>query len=100
MATIVFETNVVHRGNIKPAIDPASFCLSDEDLGVYKNLSNSFFRDGSPIVSKSAKDISSIMPIVVFMDALPRLAKARAITVTFWEHFASAPQLWRKVKNF
>ena len=100
MATIVFDANVVHRRNAKPVIAPVKFCLSDEDLGVYTSLSNSFFRDGVPIVSKSAEDIAGIMPMTVFMDALPRLTKARAISVTFWEHFASAPNLWRKVKNF
>ena len=34
------------------------------------------------------------------MEALPRLLKAKAISVTFWEHFASAPKLWRKVQTF
>ena len=100
MATIVFEANVQHKGNTKSTISPADFCLSDGDLCVYTNLFESFFRAGEPIVSKSAQDIASIMPPAVFMEALPRLVKARAITVSFWEHRASAPKLWRKVKNF
>jgi len=100
MATIVFDANIVCGRNTKPVISPVNLCLSDKDLGVFNSLSDSFFRDGVPIVSKSAKDIASIMPMAVFMDALPRLAKARAISVTFWEHFASAPKLWRKVKTF
>jgi hypothetical protein len=40
------------------------------------------------------------MPPDVFMEALPRLVRARAIGVTFWEHCASTPKFWRKVKNF
>ena len=100
MATIVFETNVPHKGTNKAKINIADFCLSEGDLGVYTNLFNSFFRDGAPIVSKSAQDIANIMPPDVFMEALPRLVRARAIDVTFWEHCASNPKLWRKVKNF
>jgi hypothetical protein len=100
MATIVFEANTPHKGNTKATISIADFNLSAGDLGVYTNLFESFFRIGEPIVSKSAQDIAGIMPPAVFMEALPRLLKARALSVTFWEHRASAPKLWRKVKNF
>jgi hypothetical protein len=100
MATIVFETNVPHKGNTKATINIANFCLSEGDLGIYTNLFDSFCREGAPIVSKSAQDIASIMPPDVFMEALPRLIRARAIGVTFWEHSASMPKLWRKVKSF
>jgi hypothetical protein len=100
MATIVFETNVPHKGNTKATINVANFCLSEGDLSVYTSLFDSFCRDGSPIVSKSAQDIASIMPPAVFMEALPRLIRARAIGVTFWEHCVSTPKLWRKVNTF
>jgi len=100
MATIVFESNVPHKGNTKATISVEDFGLSEEDLGVYTSLSKRFFRVGEPIVSKSAQDIASVMPPDRFMDALPRLVKARALSVTFWEHRASAPKLWRKVKTF
>ena len=100
MATIVFETNVRPKGNIKGSINVAEFRLSDEDRTVYTKLSESFSVGGESIVSKSAQDIASIMPTTVFMDALPRLVKARALSVTFWEHAASTPKFWRKVKSF
>lgn len=100
MATIVFETNVRHKGTTKASINVADFCLSEGDLDVYTNLSKNFFREGEPIVSKSAQDIARIMPPDVFMEALPRLVRARALGVTFWEHRASTPKFWRKVKNF
>ena len=100
MATIVFETNVRHKGRTKAAINIPAFGLSEEDLCVYTSLFASYFREGEPIVSKSAQDISGLMPPAVFMEALPRLVRARAIGVTFWEHSASAPKVWRKVKSF
>ena len=100
MATIIFEANVPHAGNTKTTINLADFRLSKEDLSVYANLSKSFFRVGEPIVSKSAQDIASIMPPDVFMEALPRLVRAGAISVSFWEHRASTPKLWRKVKTY
>ena len=100
MATIVFEANVQHKGNVKATIGVAAFMLSAADLDTYTKLSEHFLQAGEPIVSKSAKDIANIMPPDVFMDALPRLTKARAITVTFWEHSASTPKFWRKVKSF
>jgi len=100
MATIVFETNVRNKGTVKASINVADFCLSEGDLGVYTSLSRNFFREGEPIVSKSAQDIANIMPPAVFMEALPRLIRARALGVTFWEHCASTPKFWRKVHNF
>jgi hypothetical protein len=100
MATIIFEANVPHAGNTKTTVNLADFRLSKEDLGVYNSLSKNFFRVGEPIVSKSAQDIANIMLPDVFMEALPRLVKSGAISVTFWEHRASTPKLWRKVKTF
>jgi len=100
MATIVFEANVRPKGNVKSTINVADFHLSDEDRGVYVKLSECFSCAGESIVSKSAQDIASIMPPTVFMEALPRLVKARALSVTFWEHAASTPKFWRKVKSF
>jgi len=100
MATIVFESNVRPRGNVKGTINIEEFHLSDEDRGVYAKLSERFFRAGEAIVSKSAQDIAGVIPPAVFMDALPRLVKARALSVTFWEHAASTPKFWRKVKSF
>lgn len=100
MATIVFETNVRPKGNVKGAINVAEFRLSEEDRGVYTKLSECFTCAGEAIVSKSAQDIASIMPPTVFLEALPRLVKARALSVTFWEHAASTPKFWRKVKSF
>ena len=100
MATIVFETNVRPKGNVKGAINVADFHLSDEDRSVYAKLSERFSCAGEAIVSKSAEDIAGIMPPTVFLEALPRLVKARALSVTFWEHAASTPKFWRKVKSF
>jgi len=100
MATIVFEANVRPKGNVKGTINIADFHLSDTDLKVYTKLSEKFFCGGESIVSKSAQDIEKLMPTTVFMDALPRLVKARALSVTFWEHAASTPKFWRKVKSF
>ena len=100
MATIVFEANVRPKGNVKGSVNVADFHLSDQDLGVYAKLSERFFCAGESIVSKSVHDIASIMPPTVFMEALPRLVKARALSVTFWEHAASTPKFWRKVKSF
>lgn len=100
MATIVFETNVPHKGNAKASINVAGFSLSAGDLGVYTRLFNHFFRDGEPIVSKSAQEIAAIMPPDEFVAAVPRLVRARALSVTFWEHRASAPKLWRRVDGF
>jgi hypothetical protein len=99
-ATIVFETNTPHKGNTKTIISVADLNLTKDDLGIYTRLFDSFFREGEPIVSKSAKEIASVMSPAVFMEALPRLVKAGALSVTFWEHRASAPNLWRKVKTF
>ncbi len=99
-ATIVFETNTPHKGNTKAIISVADLNLTKDDLGIYTRLFDSFFREGAPIVSKSAKEIESVMSPAVFMEALPRLVKAGALSVTFWEHRASAPNLWRKVKAF
>jgi len=100
MATIVFETNVRQKGNVKATISVDDFVLSAQDLDTYTKLSDHFLQAGAPIVSKSAQDIARIMPPEVFMDALPRLIKARALTVTFWEHAAASPKFWRKVKSF
>ena len=100
MATIVFEANVRPKGNVKGSINVAEFNLSDADRGVYAKLSDRFLCAGEAIVSKSAQDIANIMPPAVFLDALPRLVKARALSVTFWEHAASTPKFWRKVKSF
>ena len=100
MATIVFEANVPQKGNPKAVIGIADFALSPADLDTYTKLSRHFLQDGAPIVSKSAQDIANIMPPEVFMEALPRLTKARALTVTFWEHAAASPKFWRKVKSF
>ncbi len=100
MATIVFETNVRQKGNVKATICAESFALSATDLQTYTTLSDHFLQAGAPIVSKSAQDIAKIMPPEVFMEALPRLTKARAITVTFWEHTAAAPKFWRRVASF
>ena len=100
MATIVFEANVRPKGNVKGSINVEDFRLSEADRSVYDKLSKRFFCAGESIVSKSAQDIAGIMPPAVFMDALPRLMKARALSVTFWEHAASTPKFWRKVKSF
>ena len=100
MATIVFEANVRPKGNVKGTINIEDFHLSDDDRKVYIKLSDKFFCAGESIVSKSAQDIANVMPTTVFMDALPRLVKARALSVTFWEHAASTPKFWRKVKSF
>jgi len=99
MATIVFEATIPHK-RTKAAVDIADFCLSAGDLGVYTSLLDGFFRVGTPIVSKSAQDVEGIMPAAMFMEALPRLEKANALRVTFWEHAASTPKHWRKVKSF
>ncbi len=100
MATIVFEANVPQKGNTKTVIGVADFALSPADKDTYTKLSKHFLLAGEPIVSKSAQDVASIMPPEVFMEALPRLVKARAITVSFWEHAAASPKFWRKVKSF
>ena len=100
MATIVFESSVPHKGNTKVAPSIADCNLSAADLGVYTSLFESFGRAGGAIVSKSSQDIANIMPPATFMEALPRLVKARAVTVTFWEHSAATPKFWRKVKSF
>ncbi len=100
MATIVFETNVPHKGGTKASINVAGFSLSAGDLGIYTRLFDHFFRDGEPIVSKSAQDIAAIMPPDEFVSAVPRLIRARALSVTFWEHRVSAPKLWRRVDGF
>ena len=100
MATIVFESSVPHKGNPKAVPDVADFHLSAADLGVYTNLFESFGRTGGAIVSKSSQDIASVMPPATFMEALPRLVKAGAVSVTFWEHSAASPKFWRKVKSF
>ena len=99
MATIVFEANVPHKGSKVP-IGIADFRLCEGDMGIYDSLLKAFFRAGEPIVSKSAQDVADIMPQATFMEALPRLVKAGSISVTFWEHHASAPKFWRKVKSF
>jgi hypothetical protein len=99
MATIVFEASVPkHKG--KPAKSKPDFALSAADMATYNKLFKNFLLPGETFVSKSERDITDIMPLDVFMNALPRLAKARAITVTFWEHAAATPKLWRKVKSF
>ena len=98
-ATIVFEANTPHKGSTKAALSVSDFHLSKDDLGVYSSLFDHFCLVGKPIVSMSAKEIASIMPPAVFMEALPRLIKAGILSVTFWEHRASSPNLWRKVKS-
>ena len=100
MATIIFEAKVPHKGSPIDDSTPADFCLSAGDQRVYTSLLKGLFREGEPIVSKSAQDIAGIMPVAVFMEALPRLAKANVISVKFWEHAASAPKHWRKVNSF
>jgi len=100
MATIVFEANIQPKGNAKPMVGVSELALSAADLDTYTKLSLHFLLAGGSIVSKSAQDIADIMPPEVFMEALPRLTKAGAITVTFWEHAASTPKFWRKVKSF
>ena len=100
MATIVFEGNVPHKGSAKAPSSIAALNLSDADQGVYTRLCEGFCGPGEAIVSKSSKDIARIMSPAKFLEALPRLVKARAVTITFWEHSASAPKFWRKVKSF
>ena len=100
MATIVFENNVRPKGNVKGTINVEDFNLSDKDRDIYSRLSKNFLSAGEAIVSKSAQDIARVMSPAVFMDAMPRLVKARAISVTFWEHTAATPKFWRKVKGF
>jgi len=98
-ATIVFEANTPHKGSTKTVLSVADFNLSKDDLGVYSRLFEHFCLVGKPIVSMSAKEIASIMSPAVFMEALPRLIKAGILSVTFWEHRVSSPNLWRKVKS-
>jgi len=98
-ATIVFEANTPHKGSAKAVVPLADFNLSKSDLGVYSSLFEHFCLVGKPIVSMSAQEIASIMPQAVFMEALPRLVKAGILSVTFWEHRVSSPNLWRKVKS-
>ena len=100
MAKIVFETNVRQKGNAKASINVADFCLSADDHGVYTQLVANFFREGESVISKSAAEIAEVIPPAVFQDALPRLVKAGALSVSFWEHRASSPNLWRRVPNF
>ena len=100
MATIVFEANVRPKGNVKGSINVEDFPFTAEDRKVYAKLSGQFLREGAPIVSKSEEEIAQVVPTAVFMDALPRLAIARALCVTFWVHAASTPKFWRKVKSF
>ena len=99
MATIVFEANIPRKGT-KDQVDISDFRLCEGDVGIYASLLKAFFRVGEPIVSKSARDVTDIMPQAMFMEALPRLVKAGAISVAFWEHAPSAPKFWRKVKGF
>ena len=100
MATIVFESSVPHKGNAKSPPAIADFHLSAADQSLYTSLFESFCPAGGAIVSKSSQDIANIMPPATFMEALPRLVKARAVSVTFWEHSAATPKFWRKVKSF
>lgn len=98
-ATIVFEANTPHKGSAKAVACVADFNLSKDDLGIYTSLFDHFCRVGKPIVSMSAQEIANIMPPAVFMEALPRLEKAGILSVSFWEHRAASPNLWRKVKS-
>lgn len=108
MVTIIFEPNIPHKGTVKPkakikdqpTINITNFHLSAGDLEVYTRLFKGFFRIGFPMVTKTEADIAKIVPPAVFMEALPRLEKAKAVSATFWEHCASAPDLWREVKSF
>ena len=100
MATIVFEANVPHKGSTKADLGLADFRLCEGDAGIYASLLKAFFLVGEPIVSRSARDVEAIMPTDTFMEALPRLVKAGAISIAFWEHNASAPKFWRKVQGF
>ena len=99
MATIVFEASspkVKGRATESGAV----LALSVKDRATYTKLSKHFLPADETFVSKSEADVAKIMPLAVFMDALPRLAKARAITVTLWEHTAASPKFWRSVKSF
>ena len=99
MATIVFEASIL-KGKSEATKSKAVLSLSVKDRATYAKLSKHFLTGDETFVSKSEADIAKIMPLAVFMDALPRLAKARAITVTFWEHTAASPKFWRGVKSF
>jgi hypothetical protein len=100
VATIVFEGHVPHKGHAKAAPGIADYHLSAADEGVYTRLCEGFCAPGEAIVTKSSREIARIMPPATFLEALPRLLKARALTVTFWEHTAATPKFWRKVKSF
>ena len=99
MATIVFEASIP-KGKSGATKSGAVLALSVKDRAAYAKLSKHFLPADETFVSKSEADIAKIMPLAVFMDALPRLAKARAITVTFWEHTAASPKFWRSAKSF
>ena len=99
MATIVFEASIA-KGKGSATNSRAVLALSVKDRATYKKLSKHFLPADATFASKSEADIAKIIPLDVFMDALPRLAKAKAITVTFWEHTAAAPKFWRSVKSF
>ena len=99
MATIVFEASIA-KSRSKAPNSVVSLGLSVKDKATYTKLSRHFLPTDEMFASKSEADIAAIMPVAEFMDALPRLAKARAITVTFWEHTAASPKFWRSVKSF
>jgi hypothetical protein len=99
MATIVFEASIPKRNGRTTSSGP-DLALSVKDRATYTKLAKHFLPEGETFVSKSEADIVKIMPLDVFMEALPRLAKARALTVTFWEHSAATPKFWRKAESF